>query len=175
MFRRITLVAVAAAALALAPSAAMAYDAPGYGSTTTDSTPASGSPTTVTVTGVAANAPVTLSITSTPASISGNDITIAGTKSEINNANASGVATFTVTLSAPGSYALEASTGTPSVVVSTQVLTVAAVGAPAAGGAELSDTGFDGMGLAVGAGALVLAGAGAVFFAKRRQTAKISA
>jgi hypothetical protein len=178
MIRRIFLVAAAAAALILAPTTAMAaYNAPGYTCTVSDPTPAIGAPVTVHMSGADANEAVTLTITSSPASISNDDIQIAGTKALNKTANASGVADFTVTLASAGTYALSM-TEASGAVISTQTLTVGSQAAAAAGAAatpKLSFTGFNGMGLAVGGGVLVLAGAGAVLIARRRRSAQVSA
>ena len=170
MIRRTTMVAAAALALVLAPSAAMAYQAPGYSTTTSDSTPAINEAVTITSTGFAAGAACTLTITSNPATISNDAIQIAGTKSSSKTATAAGC-TWTVKLGAAGTYTA-AVTNAQGQLVGDQVLTVAA--APAATAAPtraLSATGFDGTELAVGAGALVLAGAGAVLVARRRHAA----
>jgi hypothetical protein len=176
MIRRTVLVAAAAAALILAPTAAMAYDAPGYTSTVSDSTPASGSPCTVVISGGEANEPVTLTITSNPASLSNDTIQIAGTKSLTKTANASGVASFSVTLSGAGGFALTA-TNAAGAVLSTQSLTVGTAGAAsgAVTGARLARTGFEGMPLVVGGGVLVLLGAGAVVITRRRRSAQVPA
>lgn len=172
MIRRIIMVAAAAAALTLVPSAAMAYNAPGFNSTVSDSTPAIGQPVTIVITGADADEPVTLTITSDPASISSDAIQIAGTKSLTKNANASGVATFTVTLTAAASYALTA-TNAAGAVLSTQTLTVAAA-TPAAAG-TLPRTGFDVMGFGLWGGLFVLVGAGALIVVKRRRPAQVRA
>ncbi|MEP7017890.1 MAG: hypothetical protein ABI899_07715, partial [Actinomycetota bacterium] len=88
-------------------------------------------------------------------------------------ANASGVASFTFTLSAAGVYTLTA-TNASGAVVSTQTLTVHSVSAAGvAPSGQLSFTGFDGLPLAVGGGVLVLAGAGAVLVARRRKSAQV--
>jgi PKD repeat protein len=87
--------------------------------------------------------------------------------------NAAGVASFTFTLSAAGVYTLTA-TNASGAVVSTQTITVHAVGA-ASVAPKLSSTGFEGTGLAVGGGLLVLTGAGAVLVARRRKTAQVPA
>lgn len=177
MIRRALVVAAAAFALILAPSAAMAYNAPGFTSSVSDPTPALGAPVTVVISGVKAHEEVTLTISSTPASISNDAIQIAGIKSRTKTARASGVVSFTVTLTAAGSYALSA-TNAAGAVISTQTLTAgAAAAAPAAPaafkGSQLSSTGFGGAGLAVGGGVLVLLGAGAVLVARRRKSAKV--
>lgn len=165
MIRRAVLVAAAAAALVLAPSAALAYNAPGFSSSVSDSTPAVGQSTTVTVQGGLANANkvITLVVKSG-----------ATTKTFSATANASGVATFTFTLGVAGNYTVQAFSAAGA-LVSDQVLTVAAGAAAAAPGGKLSATGFDGLPLAVGGGALVLAGAGAVVIARRRKTVQVHA
>lgn len=174
MIRRALVVAAAAFALILAPSAAMAYNAPGFTSSVSDPTPALGAPVTVVISGVKAHEEVTLTISSTPASISNDAIQIAGIKSRTKTASASGVVSFTVTLTAAGSYALSA-TNAAGAVISTQTLTAGAAAAAAAAftGSQLSSTGFGGTGLAVGGGVLVLLGAGAVVVARRRKSAKV--
>ena len=179
-----------AVALIFAPTAAMAdpssdstYGAPGYGSTVTDTTPVVGSPFTYTVNGVAPGAAVTLK------TCDGQTLTA--------TADASGAASFSVALGSAGSCTAQAFIG--GTLVSDQVLTVAAAPGAAAVAAEpvaavvgaapaaaavrapraaapaaLGLTGFDGVGLAVGAGALVLAGAGTVYVVKRRKSANAS-
>jgi hypothetical protein len=177
VIRRTALVSAAAAALVLVPTAAFAYDAPGFSSTVSDPTPAAGTPLVLTVDGDSdiANKEVLLTVTSNPASIPSSAIQIAGTASKTKTANAEGYVDFSVTLNQPGTYSAVATVdGTP---VSTFDLPVAAAGSAAAKAASkdgaLAATGFDGAGLAAGAGALVVAGAGAVLIAKRRQTASI--
>jgi len=158
VIRRTALVVAGAVALIFAPTAAMAdYNGQPYSSSVSDSTPAIGSPVTVTVTGVAPGTVVTLRV-------SDGQVLSA-------TANASGVASFKVTFRAAGTFTAQAFVG--GVLVSDQVLTVAAASVAVAGGA-LPTTGFDGLGLAAGAGALVLAGAGALVFVKRRQSPKVS-
>ncbi|QTE29029.1 peptidase [Pengzhenrongella sicca] len=166
MIRRIALVAAAAVALVLAPTAAMAYQAPDLVAEVSDPTPAAGSPFAVTVEGATPNGSVQLTVTSANPAISDASITIAGTKSFSRNANGNGVAVFMVTLAEAGTYTLSAVDAVTGETVSTQNVVVVAVGAAA--GSDLSDTGFDGMGLAAGAGALVLLGSGLVFIARRR-------
>ena len=194
MFRRAVLVAAAAAlALILAPSVAMAaYNAPGFAATVSNPSPATGQPVTVTLSGAKANGAVTLTVTPDTASVRSGAIQIDGTvtTSLTKNANASGVASFTVTLAAAGSFTLTF-TNSAGAVVSTQTLTAHAVGgASGAGsasgvvpggasgsgaGGQLSRTGFEGTGLAVGGGLLVVAGAGAMVLARRRKTAHLPA
>src|SRR5665648_820844 len=77
MIRRTILSAAAAIALVAMPMAAMAYDAPGYNTTVSDPTPAIGQAFTVTTTGATAGETLTLTITSNPATISNDAITIA--------------------------------------------------------------------------------------------------
>jgi hypothetical protein len=169
MIRRIFLTAAAAVALILAPTVAMAatgpttYNAPGFSSTVSDSTPAVGQSVTVTLQGGVANAnqAVTLTITG------GGTVRVLGA-----TANASGAATFTTTFGAAGTYTLTM-TNAAGVVLSVQTVTVHAAGAGS--GAPLAFTGFDPTGLLVGGGLLVLAGAGAVVVARRRKSAQLPA
>ena len=170
MIRRALLVAAAAVAVILAPSAAMAYTAPGFNCTLSDSTPNIGTPVTMVCTGAAAGEVLTLTVTRTPAANFGTKVLTA-------TANASGVATFTVTFSPAGSYSLVVK-GASGTVISTQtvkVLGVSAAAAPAATGTGLARTGFDAMPLAAGGGILVLLGAGAVLVARRRKSARVAA
>ena len=170
MIRRILLVAAAAVAVVLVPSVAMAanYNAPGYSSSVSDSTPTVGHPITVTVNGGLANAGkmITLVITSDNS-----------TMSLTRRANANGVVKFTFKLSAAGTYQVEAKNAAGA-LVSSQTLSVSSQNAsafPAAPdknkGGMHPNTGFDGLPLALGGGVLVLAGTGAVVVAKRRRSA----
>ena len=171
MIRRAVLVAAAVVAVILTPSVAMAYNAPGFTSTVSDSTPAPGAPVTVVITGADGHAPVNLTITSNPASISNEAIQIAGTKSLTKAANKRGVATFTVTLTAAGTYKLVA-TNAAGAVMSTQTLTVGAAAAaplPAAT-RPLRFPGFDGMVFPVGGGVPVVLCAGVFFVARGRRS-----
>jgi hypothetical protein len=165
MIRRAILVAAAAVAVILVPSVAMAYNAPGFSSSVSDATPAVGQSVTVVINGGAANANQVITLT----------VAGASTKTLTATANASGAATFTFTLSAAGVYTLTA-TNASGAVISTQTVTVHAVSAaaaPATGG--LAFTGFEGTGLAVGGGLLVLTGAGVVLVARRRKSAQVPA
>ena len=187
MIRRILLVAVAAAAVVLVPSVAMAYNAPGYSSSVSDSTPVAGQSVTITVQ-ANPNEAIRLVVTSPD-----------GVKTFNGTANASGVATFTFAAPAEGTTTIQAFNAAGK-LVSDQTLNVAAAGnnggnngdngdnlSPTGptdntgnntgnnNGDQLSDTGFNGMGLAAGGGALVLAGAGAVVVAKRRRSAHVAA
>ena len=170
MIRRITLAIAAAVALILTPTAAMAfnapmdYNAPGYATTVSDSTPAVGQNVTVILRGGSAIAGkvVTLTITGPSA-----------TKVLTATANAGGVAHFTTTFGVEGVYTLTMTVA--GVVVSTQTVTVHAAPGAAAAVPPLARTGFDPTGLLVGGGLLVLAGAGAVVVAKRRRAARVSA
>lgn len=162
MLRRTIFMAAAAAALVLAPTAALAYDAPGYSSSVSDSTPVVGAAVTVTVTGVAPGAVVTFKFSD------GQVLTA--------TADSNGVAVVSVTFASAGTFTLQAFVDGN--LVSDQVLTVSAAAVASAGGAAGAEsmpvTGFDGVGLALGAGALVLAGAGAVVYVKRRQVSHTS-
>ena len=172
MIRRTILSAAAAVALVAMPMAAMAYDAPGYNTTVSDPTPAIGQAITVTTTGATPGETLTCTVTSNPATISNDAITIAGTKALAKVANASGTVTCTITLTAAGTYTL-AVTNAAGALVGDEVVVVAAAAAAAA--PALSSTGFDALGLAGGAAALVAAGAFAVFLARRRQMAHAGA
>jgi hypothetical protein len=171
MIRRALLVAAAAVALILTPSVAMAYNAPGFSSSVSDSTPSIGQSTTVTVNGAGAGEMIKLVITSA-----------SSTRSMSQKASASGVAAFTFTLSAAGTYKVEAF-NSAGALVSDQSITVASQansGVPSGtsgvpSSTKLGTTGFDGMPLAVGGGILVLAGAGAVLVARRRRSAQVPA
>ena len=169
MIRRTILSAAAAIALVAMPMAAMAYEAPGFNTTVSDTTPAIGQAFTLTTTGAVPGETLTCTVTSNPATISNDAITIAGTKALAKVANAAGTVTCTVTLTAAGTYTL-AVTNAAGALVGDEVVTVAAAAAPA-----LSSTGFDAIGLAGGAAALVAAGAFAVFLARRRQLAHAGA
>ena len=152
MIRRSALVAAAAVALVLAPSAAMAYDAPGYNTTVSDSTPSAGATFTLRVTGVDPGAVVTLRV-------AGRSFTA--------TANADGGAVFRVSIRTLGTYTAQFFVG--GALVSDEVVRVVAV-EEAEGGVQLATTGFDGMGFAAGAGALILVGAGTVLVVRRRQS-----
>jgi hypothetical protein len=196
MIRRAVLVAAAAVALILAPTAAMAQAPAGFTVPQVNPT-AAGVPFKVIASGAKANEAVTLTMTPDPASI--------GTTSLTQIANARGVATFVVTLTADGTYLL-VSKSASGVVLTSQTVTVsdhgavivagtsaaagtvasvpagkavtatagtaasAATGTAARG--QLAFTGFGGMGLLVGGGVLVLAGTGLVLVVRRRTPAQ---
>ena len=171
MIRRTILSAAAAIALVAMPMAAMAYEAPGFNTTVSDTTPAIGQAFMLTTTGAVPGETLTCTVTSNPATISNDAITIAGTKALAKVANAAGTVTCTVTLTAAGTYTL-AVTNAAGALVGDEVVVVAAA---AAAGPALSSTGFDALGLAGGAAALVAAGGFAVFLARRRQLAHAGA
>lgn len=166
MNRRSILTALATAALVALPAAAMAYDAPGYGTTVNDPTITAGQAVVVTTTGAQVGQSYTLTVTSDPASISNDAISIAGTKALAKTATASTL-TWSVTLSAAGTYRLAVTDAAGNLVGDE---TVTASGTAGATGA-LSDTGFESGGLVGGAAALVVAGTIAVVLARRRQLA----
>ncbi len=166
MIRRTVFIAAAAAAMAIVPTAAFGYGAPDYTTTVSTSSPTVGQPFTFTVHGPA-GAQVTLTITSNPASIASSSITIAGTKSLTKTTDASGVATFSVTLATAGTYSLVGTDTASGAVLSTQSVTTAAAGSSAA----LAMTGADPLPMLLGAGGLLVLGAGGVVVAKRRKTA----
>lgn len=188
MIRRSFLVAAAAVALSLAPMTAMAYPAAKIACTVTDSTPASGVPFTASCSGVAPNSQVTLAIT-------GHRKSMLGTKSQTNLSDASGRVSWVITLTEAGRYRLVATNaagkviGRQSVTVSGVIVAGVSANAPAGTGAgvsagaaaatgvgtQLSSTGFAGMPLAVGGGALVLVGAGAVLIGRRRKSGRVPA
>ncbi|KSW28900.1 hypothetical protein [Cellulomonas sp. B6] len=179
--RRTAAVTVTAAALALLPSAAFGYGAADYTNTGTASTttPTVGTPFTITVQGPA-NTPVIITVTTNPASIPDAAITIAGTKALTKTTSASGAVAFSVTLAEPGTYTAIITDGVSGEALSTQVFVVpgpAAGGtgsAPGAGGSSggwLSQTGSDPVPIALGAGALLAAGAGAAVYARQRRRA----
>jgi hypothetical protein len=157
----------------------MAYAPAGFSASVTDPTPAAGVPFTVHATGANAKQAVTLTMAPDPASI--------GTKSLTQIANAQGVVDFAVTLTEDGTYVL-VSASASGAVLSTQTVTVAdrgavlIAGASATAGAgagtpvggQLSHTGFQGMGLAVGGGVLVLAGVSLVLVSQRPRVSRVS-
>lgn len=173
VIRRTALASAAAVALVLAPTAAWAYDAPGYTSGVTDATPAAGAPIVVAVDGdpAIAGRTVLLTVTSTPASLPNSAIQIAGTATASRVADAQGAVRFTVVLSEPGSYSAVATVDGAAVSTMDLAVTPATTTTVAAAGGSLARTGLDGAGLATGAGVLVVAGAGAVLVARRRQAA----
>ena len=147
------------------------YHAHGYTCTVSDSTPAIGQHFSVKCTGGQANERITQTITGSPQPTGNHGVGIAGTRSRTSQLGANGEGSFTNTLGAAGVYTL-AMTSASGAVGSTQIVTVAAASfTPSAGGAVRNSPGFDGAGLAVGGGALVLVGAGAVLVARRRKSA----
>jgi hypothetical protein len=119
MIRRAVLVAAAAVALILAPTAAMAQAPAGF--TVPQANPtAAGVPFKVIASGAKANEAVTLTMTPDPASI--------GTRSLTQIANARGVASFAVTLTKDGTYLL-VSKSASGVVLTSQTVTVSDHGA----------------------------------------------
>ncbi len=169
MNRRTAAIVVATAGLTLVPTAAMAYDAPGYDTTTTDPTPGVNQSFQITTNGTTAGDECTLTITSNPSTIPNDSIQIAGTKALAKTANGSSVS-WSVTLTEAGTYTA-AITDASGALIGDEVLTVVAADGSVPTG-SLASTGFDPLGLAAGAGALVLAGAGAVAVARRRQTVR---
>ena len=173
MTRRACLASAATLALVALPTAALAYDAPGFTTTATDPTPALGAPITLATSGAEPGEPITMTVTTDPASISNDAIEIAGTKALTKPADASGTVSFTVELNAAGTFTARI-TDASGALLGDEVLVVAP--APGAAGTQagpqLSDTGFDPAGIATGAAALVLAGAGAVLVARRRMATR---
>ena len=169
MTRRSILSTLGALALVVVPSAAMAYNAEGYTTTVSDPTPASGAPFTVTTTGADAGDELTLTVTSNPTSIPNSAIQVAGAQALPKTADGAGTATWTVTLSAAGTYRLAVTNSAGTLVGDSSVTIAAAAGDP---GDSLSATGFNALELGIGAGALILAGGAAVVVARRRQLAR---
>lgn len=165
MIRRIIMVAAAAAALILVPSVAMAYEAPGFNFTVSDSTPTVGTPFTASISGFAANTVATLTV----------ECPNVGVKTLTDTASASGVASFSVTLTSAGTCTLTATTAAGAVVATQTVLGVSANAPVPAAGGSLPRTGFDPTGFLVGGGLLVLAGAGGVLVARRRKSSGVAA
>lgn len=184
MIKRAFLVAAAAVAFVLSPTAAMAQVAQDFGITVSDSTPSACVPFTVNVVGAGANEPVTLGI-------HGAQPGFLDPPALSKNANAIGAVAFSVTLTSPGPWVLEAisSNGAlhSSVTVTVSQESAEACAAPRAGrkvgadgtagttpGGQLAFTGFEGMSLAVGGGVLLFVGAGAVVLARRRKSAQVA-
>ena len=183
MPRRSLLVSAAAAGLVLAPTAAVAYYAPGYAVVVSDATPGVDVPFTFAVDGDRlAGETVLLTLTSDPASVPNDAIEIAGTATPAQVAGADGAVSFSVTLSEPGTY--DAVASVDGVVISTELLVVTPVASSPSSatgaathvpGHDLTAAGSAGDDLAAGAGAVVVAGAGAVVLARRRQPARLAA
>jgi len=188
MIRRAVLATAAAVALILTPSVAMAYNAPGFSSSVSDSTPTIGHPVTVTIRGGVANArQIVKLVITTP---------IAGPRGPhkkanvlYKRANASGVVKFTFKLNTLGTYKVEAFNKAGG-LLSDQTLTVVRSAGhgngngngngngdkrAASAASQISFAGLDGAGLAAGGGALLIPGAGAMLIAKRRRSAKVPA
>lgn len=171
MNRRHALVAVLALGLALAPAAANAYEAEGVSVTVSAAAPALNAPTTLTVSGVNPGEAVTATITSLPATIAGESISIAGTKALTKTASDAGVAIFTATFAEAGTFTVVFTGENGRLIADNQVITVAA-NLPTTGGDKpgtLPVTGSEAVSLAIGAGVLVAAGAGAVVVTRRRK------
>jgi hypothetical protein len=192
MIRRALLVAAAAVALILAPSVAMAYNAPGFSSSVSDPTPAIGQPVTVTLRGGAANAGQVIKLVITPKASprKPDNKSNHSAMTLLNRANAKGVVKFTFKLSAAGAYKVELF-NKAGALLSDQTLTVHRGGAhgngdgdrdgrdnghgdksAASAASRLSIAGLHGIGLAASGGALVLPGVGAMLVARRRRSAK---
>jgi LPXTG-motif cell wall-anchored protein len=170
MNRRIGATAAAVAALVLAPAAAAsAYEASDFDSTVTATSVTAGQAINYAIDGPEVNDEITVTVTSSPASIPDSAIAIAGTASLTKATDANGDAAFAITLSAAGTYTFTA-VDAEGDVINTQAVAVAAAGAPSA---TLPVTGSSATPLALGGGALALAGIGTVLFAKRRNQARI--
>lgn len=159
-------VAAGAAALALVPTSALAYnevgDVPG--------SVAQGVPFDITLDGPNENAYFGLSIAA--ANVPDSAIEIAGSQ-YLEKPTANGTATFTVTLNEPATYTVVGTAANGEVVLEETVTagTAAAGGGSTGGdsGASLPDTGSSSTPLMIGAAGLLAVGAGAMTFARRRQ------
>ena len=165
----------------------MAYNAPGYSSSVSDSTPTIGHPVTMTVRGGRVNAGQLVKFVITSRS--------GVSKTVYKRANANGTVRFTFKLGAAGTYTVQAFNKAGG-LLSDQVLTVARQGGQghhhpghghnpgndnnhgdkraAAASSPLNLAGLNGASLAAGGGALLIPGAGAVLIARRRRSAKVS-
>lgn len=164
MFRRVFMLAAAAALLVLSPTVAMAdYEAPGYTSSVSDATPVAGQCINMWVSGGTANAGEVYTL----------DVTGPSTASLTATANKKGVVRFRVCLRELGDYTLTARNSAGDLVAE-QTITVHAPGASGAAG-QLSSTGSDVLPLAGGGALLVLLGVGAVVVARRRSPDQVPA
>lgn len=177
--RRAATTLLLAAALAAAPAVATAYEADEYEVGVSTTTPTVGAAFTVTVGGPAGNPTITLTISSPD--VPDGAISIAGTKALTKNTT-DGFASFSVTLSEPGTYTLVA-TDADGTVLSSQQIVAVAESAAGGGGAQssgqnggtrgsasgLAETGGDQALLVGGATLLVLGGAAAVVVARNRR------
>jgi hypothetical protein len=151
------------------------YRAHGYECTVSDPTPAIGEHFGVHCSGGRPHERVTQTIASSHGAVS-SEVQVGGAKSLTSAFSAAGEGSFTNTLAAAGDYTVTMTSATGA-VGSTQVVRVeaasfktslASVGQPA-------PKGLDGLGLAMGGGALVLMGAGAALIARRRRSSKVPA
>ncbi|MFE6235574.1 peptidase [Cellulosimicrobium sp. NPDC057862] len=175
--RRAATTLLLAAALAAAPAVATAYEADEYEVGVSTTTPVVGETFTVTVGGPAGNPTITLTISSPD--VPDGAISIAGTKALTKNTT-DGFASFSVTLSEPGTYSLVATDANGTVLSSQQIVAVpasdsAGSGADSADGAGdgssggLAETGSDDVMLLGGAALLVAGGAAVVLVARNRR------
>lgn len=171
--RRSAAAAVTAAAICLLPAtAAFGYGSDAYptGVAVSDTRPAIGEEVTVGIQGGPANTLVMLTLTSEPASHPDSVIAIAGTRSHTRTTDATGAASWTVTLSAAGTYQLSVTDTVSGAVLGTDTLVVTDVAA--ADTAGLAITGSAALPAAGVAAGLVLAGAGTVLVVRRRAAAR---
>lgn len=170
-----------AAALAAAPAVATAYEADEFEVGVSTTTPTVGDSFTVTVSGPAGNPSITLTISSPD--VPDGAISIAGTKA-LTKATTDGFASFTVTLSEPGTYTLVATDADGTVLSSQQIVAVAdgtgdggTTGGAGDGDAQgqgqgLAETGGDQVLLVGGAALLVAGGTAVVLVARNRRKVK---
>lgn len=177
MIRKTLSGVAAAAALVLIPTAALAYvgDDDVTASTTT---PGVGEAFEVYVDGDDDVTEITLTVESADASVPDSDIEIAGVAALTKAADADGDATFYVTLYSEGAYTLVATDqdgetiGTLAVNVGeTASPTPTTTATPSPTSSPLPDTGASGATpLALAASVVLIAGGGALAFARRRQS-----
>ncbi|PFG39008.1 LPXTG-motif cell wall-anchored protein [Georgenia soli] len=174
MNRRVLSTAAAAAALVLAPTAAMAYTGDDDYEASVPGSVAQGVPFQVTLEGPNENAYFGLRIAS--ARVPNSAIEIAGEAYDENDTDGNGVAVFDVTLHEEAVYEVTGTNAAGEVVLEHEIV----VGDPAdddaagdddaaAGGGQLPDTGSSSTPLVIGAAALLAAGAGVLVFARRQQ------
>jgi len=180
MNRRVLSTAAAAAALVLAPTAAMAYVGDDYDASIEDTTVAPGEPFDVTLEGPVENPSFSLTVASD--AVADSDIEIAGSQTAT-KATVDGDATFAVTLHEEAVYTVTGVNAAGDVVLEAEVVVgdgVAGDDDAAAGdddadgddnaaGVTLPDTGSSSTPLVIGAAALLAAGAGVLVFARRQQ------
>lgn len=170
MLRKTIASAALVGALVLAPAAGAfaatspSYPAPGDSLTCSESTVPTSTNFTCTI-GGEDGADATLTVTS-----SGANATIAGAVSSTKTI-AANVATYTVTAPTDaGTLAISSAINGVAADSTTVLVTASGTSTGTAAGGALGATGVENMGLAVGAGGLLVVGAGLVLFAARRRS-----